>query len=118
MPNLVTVHPHNELVGIRPVRKRAKTYYMGSCMIGNVQVGRDCLTGYLLDEWSEIREPLPAVMDHLTEIVYEESFGFGEIVIPNWLDQWGEEVVMFVPLEGMTFKAAWIVGSEFYVSRY
>lgn len=124
MPNLVTVYPHAELVGIRKVKKNAKTYYMGSVMLGNVTVGIDSLTGHLLDEWSETREPSREVLDHLTEIVYLDSFGFGEVTVwdadtDDEIAEYDEtdEIVMFHPVTGNEYKAAWVVGNEFYVSK-
>lgn len=117
MPTVVTVSPHIEFAAIRPVRKNARTYYMGSVMIGNVTVHATHLTGELLDEWSNIREPSEDVMKHLTEIVFEDSFGFGEILATDEVDSDGAEIVMWLPVTGNEYRAAWVNGNEFYVSK-
>lgn len=117
MSKLVKVTPHPEFAAIRPVRKNARTYYMGSVMIGDVTVHANYLTGELLDEWSNIYEPSDDVMKHLTEIVFEESFGFGEILATDELDSDDEEIVMWIPVTDNHYRAAWVCGHEFYVSK-
>jgi hypothetical protein len=114
MGNRVVVKPHTtgELVSIRPVRKGGKPHFMGSCMLKNVEVTPDGITGDLLEEWTEARELGHEVLDRLTELVWEGSDGFG-IVTVHETD--GEDIVSFESATGNTYRAAYVVGSEVYV---
>lgn len=118
MPNRVVVKPHNELIAIRKDRKHARPYHMGTVGLKNVTVLADGISGEWLYEFEEVRELGHEVLSKLTELVYEPGTGFGTIEVYDDGEEYSdgvEEIVMFVPVTGNTYRAAYICGTEFYV---
>lgn len=113
MPNMVTVKPHGELVSIRKNKKHAHGYHMGTVALKNVTVLHDGLSGEWLYEFEEIRELGADVLNKLTELVYEPGTGFGTIEVYD--DDDTDEIVMFLPVTGDTYRAAYVCGNEVYV---
>lgn len=121
MPNRVVVKPTDELVSIRPVRKNGKRHFMGTAALGNVTVTADGLEGDLLDEFTEVRELGENVLKHMTELVFVEGEGFGVVSVHDSDDESDDslfdEIVMFTLVTGKTYAAAYVCGSEVFVSK-
>lgn len=126
MPNLVTVRSHNEFVSIRPVKKHSRVHYMGACLLRNVVVGDDFLTAELLDEFNEARELSADVLKHLRQITFTDTGWFYNDDLEVWDKAVYEatkdgtdlnEIEVPEELAGKEFKAGYVCGTDFYVSK-
>ena len=119
MGNRVVVKPHTEgtdLVSIKRVRKNARPHFMGGCILKNITILPDGIEGDLLDEFVEARELGVDALKHMTELVYEPGSGFGTVTVHDEDDEDSDEIVMFHPATGNTYRAAYVCGADFYVA--
>lgn len=101
----VFVTPHVEMVSIRYLARKGKGHVMGSCSLDSVTARPDGIEGSLIEEWSECRELSADVLRHFVRIFPTET---------GWATFNGGETES---VTGKTFKAAYVCGPEFYVSR-
>lgn len=102
----VFVKPHVELVSIRYTRRNGKGHVMGACSLKSVTVKRDGLEGELLEEFSEVRELGAETLKHFVR-VFPTDKGFVTL----------SDKGVATNVTGNMYRAAYVCGPEFYVSR-
>lgn len=102
----VLVKPHVELLTIRYLARKGKGHVMGSCSLKSVTVTRDGFEAELIEEFSEVRELGAEVLKHMVR-VFPTDKGFVML----------SEKGTATNVTGNKYRAGYVCGPEFYVSR-